>query len=310
MERREVAMLRQNAAVLSAWLLLGPIAAADGQASNPHLKRLIDAERAFSSASGEKGVREAFLLYLADDSVVFRPGPIPGRKAYEDMPPSSTLLLTWAPEYAEVSAGGDIGYTTGPYMARDRAKPEGSASYGHYVSIWERQANREWKVSLDAGVRHPQSGPAPETVATLPAGYRRWRGPRVDRDAERTALLEEESRFAQSARAEGLTEAYGRFAAEDIRVYRDGLLPVKCKTAFLKLLAGSTRKYSWGPVDAVVSATGDLGYVFGGRDGMSMDSREPFEASSYVRIWRKPAGGQWRIILDLAVPIPTGPASY
>jgi ketosteroid isomerase-like protein len=52
--------------------------------------------------------------------------------------------------------------------------------------------------------------------------------------------------------------------------------------------------------------TGDLGYVFGVRDGLSMDSQEPFGSASYVRIWRKLSGGEWRIVLDLAVPIPTG----
>ncbi len=302
-------MLRQTAAVISAWLILGLAAEAGGQAANPNLNRLVAAERAFSSMSEAKGLREAFLFYLADDSIVFRPKPVPGRKSYEDMPASSAALLTWGPEYAEVSAGGDFGYTTGPYVIRNRARPGESVAHGHYVSVWERQANREWKVSLDAGVRHPQSGPAPESVATLPADCKRWRGRRLDRDSERGALLKEESRFAQTARAEGLTEAYIIHAADDVRVYRDGQLPVTGKAAFLKLVAGSTPKYNWGPVDAVVSSTGDIGYVFGVRDGLSLDSHEPFESSSYVRIWRKLSGGEWRIVLDLAVPIPTGTGS-
>ena len=302
-------MLRQTATVISAWLILGLAAGAGGQPANPNLNRLVAAERAFSSMSEAKGLREAFLFYLADDSIVFRPKPVPGKKSYEEMPASSAALLTWGPEYAEVSAGGDIGYTTGPYVVRDRARPGESVAHGHYVSVWERQANREWKVSLDAGVRHPQSGPAPESVATLPAGYKRWRGRRVDRDSERAALLKEESRFAQTARAEGLTEAYIIHAADDVRVYRDGELPVTGKTAFLKLVAGSTPKYDWGPVDAVVSSTGDIGYVFGVREGMSMDSQELFESSSYLRIWRKLSGGEWRIVLDLAVPIPTANGS-
>ncbi len=299
-------MLRQTPAVLSAWLLLVPIAAAGGQAANSNLNRLVAAERAFSKLSEDKGVREAFLFYLADDAIVFRPKPLPGKKSYQEMPASSAVLLTWGPEYAEVSAGGDLGYTTGPYVVRDRASPGESAAHGHYVSVWERQANREWKVSLDAGVRHPQSGPAPENVATLPADCKRWRGRRADRDSERAALLKEESRFAQTARAGGLTEAYVIHAADDIRVYWDGQLPVTGKAAFLKFVAGSTPKYNWGPVDAVVSLTGDLGYVFGVRDGLSMDSQEPFGSASYVRIWRKLSGGEWRIVLDLAVPIPTG----
>lgn len=296
--------MRPTSIVISAWLILGLAADAGGQADNRNLKALVDAERAFSRMSEDKGLREAFLFYLADDSVVFRPKPVPGRKSYEDMPPSSAVVLTWNPEYAEVSAWGDIGYTTGPYEVRNSAKPGEPAAYGHYVSVWERQSNREWKVSLDAGIRHPQPGQAPGAVATLPAGYKRWRGPRVDRDSERIVLLKEESLFAQKARAEGLAEAYLVYAADDIRLYRDGVLPMTGEAALLKLGSSSTSKYSWGPVDAVVSSTGDIGYVFGERDGVSTDRNVPFESSSYLRIWRKLAGGQWRIVLDLAVPVP------
>jgi ketosteroid isomerase-like protein len=290
--------------ILSASIILGLAVDAGGQLDNRSFQGLVDADRAFSRMSEDKGVREAFLFYLADDSVVFRPKPVPGRKVYEDMPPATGAVLTWSPEFAEVSAGGDIGYTTGPYMAGDRSKPGTPAAYGHYVSVWERQANREWKVSLDAGIRHPQSGPAVKTVATLPAGYKRWRGPRIDRDAERTLLLQEEAGFAQTARAEGLSEAYLTYAADDVRFCRDGALPVTGKAALLKLVSSSVRKYSWGPVDAVVSSTGDIGYVFGGSEGVSADKNVPFETSSYLRIWRKLVGGQWRIVLDLAVPVP------
>ena len=81
------------------------------------------------------------------------------------------------------------------------------------------------------------------------------------------------------------------------------------KAAVLKLVSSSSRKYSWGPVDAVVSSTGDLGYVFGESEGVEADRNAPFESSSYLRIWRKLAGGQWRIVLDLAVPVPAKPES-
>ncbi len=278
--------------------------AAAGQLDNPRLAGLVDAERSFSRMSEDKGIREAFLYYLADDSVVFRPKPVPGRKVYEDMPPASSVVLTWSPEYAEVSAAGDIGYTTGPYAARDSGKPGDPPAYGHYVSVWERQASREWKVSLDAGIRHPKPGRAPGNVATLPAAYKRWRGPRVDRDTERTVLLNEETGFSKRARAEGLAEAYLLYAADDVRLYRDGSLPVIGKAGLLKLVSSSSRRYNWGPVDAVVSSTGDLGYVFGESEGVSADKGAPFESSSYLRIWRKLAGGEWRIVLDLSVPAP------
>lgn len=281
-----------------------------GQSSNRNLQELIDAERAFARMSRDAGIREAFLANLADDAVVFRPKPVPGRKIYEALPAGSPIVLTWSPAYAEVSASGDLGYTTGPYEVRDRTKPGDPARFGHYVSVWERQATGEWKVSLDAGIRHPQPGRAPSTVATVPANFRGWRGPRIDRDTERAALLDVENAFAQKARAEGLMEAYLLYAADDVRLYRDQALPMTGKEALLKLVSGASRKYTWGPVDAVVSSIGDLGYIFGESEGVDGERSASFESSSYLRIWRKTAGGQWRIALDLAVPVPAETGSH
>jgi ketosteroid isomerase-like protein len=296
--------------VASASLALLVVVGAAGQSGGRSLQELIDAERAFAKASVDRGVREAFLGNLAEDAIVFRPKPVPGRKIYEELPAASPIVLTWSPAYAEVSALGDLGYTTGPYEVRDRTKPGEPAHFGDYVSVWERQANREWKVSLDAGIRHPQAERAPTAVAALPASYRGWRGPRIDRDTERQALLDVERAFAQKARAEGLREAYLLYSGDDVRLFRDQALPTVGKEALLKLVSGGSRKYSWGPVDAVVSSIGDLGYVFGDSEALGGDKDVPFESSSYLRIWRKTAGGQWRIVLDLAIPVPAETGSH
>jgi ketosteroid isomerase-like protein len=285
-------------------LILALGATFGGQSGDRNLAGLIAAERGFAAMSRERGVREAFLANLADDAVVFRPKPMPGRQAYEEMPAGSPIILTWSPAYAEVSVRGDLGYTTGPYEVRDRTKPADPARFGHYVSVWERQADGQWKVSLDAGIRHTGPGRPPSSVATVPASFRGWRGPRIDRDTERAALLEVEAAFAQKARTEGLTEAYLLYAGDDVRLYRDQALPRIGKAALLKLVSGDSRRFTWGPVDAVVSSVGDLGYVFGEAEAMGGDPGVPFESSSYLRIWRKTAGGLWRIALDLAVPVP------
>ena len=62
------------------------------------LEALIEAERSFSRTSGEKGIREAFLTWLAPSAVVFRPGPVAGRPVYEKMDPGNPAVLTWEPE--------------------------------------------------------------------------------------------------------------------------------------------------------------------------------------------------------------------
>ena len=79
---------------------------------------LIEAERAFSKTSEEKGIREAFLTWLAPDAIVFRPAPVEGRPVYEKMDPADPAVLTWEPEFAEIASSGELGYTTGPYRIK------------------------------------------------------------------------------------------------------------------------------------------------------------------------------------------------
>jgi ketosteroid isomerase-like protein len=275
------------------------------QSGSPSLRSLIDSERAFSSLSADKGVREAFLSYLADDAVVFRPKPVPGRKVYEEMPAASPLLLTWEPAFAEVSAAGDLGYTTGPYQARDRTKPEQSARYGHYISVWERQGAWKWKVVFDGGIRHPEPGSQPQEVATRPDKVKTWTGGKVDRIQGRKTLIDLERGFAALALSAGLVEAYLAYADSDIRVYRDNVLPMTGKEALLKEASKAAGKWTWDPLDGAASSVADLGYVYGICDLTGAGAgNAPAESSSYLRIWRRSSGGQWRIVLDLAVPIP------
>lgn len=289
-------------AVLSAVNLA---AAALNQSGRSSLQSLVDSERAFAGMSAEKGIREAFLAYLADDAIVFRPKPVPGRGVYEAAPADSTLLLTWEPAFAEVSAGGDLGYTTGPYEARDRSKPDQPARHGHYISVWERQGNWQWKVVFDGGIRHAEAGPEPQAVATRPDKVKMWKGGKVDRGQARQILIDLERDFASKALNAGVVEAYLAYADTDIRVYRDNTLPVTGKEAWLKDLSMVAAKWTWNPLDGAASSITDLGYVYGIQNitGPEAENAAP-ESSSYLRIWRRTSGGQWRVVLDLAVPIP------
>ena len=48
--------------------------AAQNQVS-PALQSLVDAERAFAQTATEKGIRDSFLEYFADDAIAFEPAP-------------------------------------------------------------------------------------------------------------------------------------------------------------------------------------------------------------------------------------------
>jgi ketosteroid isomerase-like protein len=276
-----------------------------GQSGGRTVQSLIEAERAFSRLSEEKGIKEAFLTYLADDSIVFRPKPVSGRKAYEGVPDDSPVLLTWEPAYAEIAPDGDLGYTTGPYQVKNRSKPGDPARYGHYVSLWQKQPSGLWKVVLDVGISHPHPGFRPMEVMTRKETSRPKRLAKVDKFNELNNLLKVEADFSAKAAAKGMIAAYIAFAHDDIRLYRDGSLPMTGIEALRQETSQSPGRLTWEPMDGDISRWGTLGFIFGiaaTRSGGATDAATA--STSYLRIWRKTPDGQWKIALDLAVPVP------
>ena len=279
------------------------------------LKELVESEKAFSRTSEAKGIREAFLTYLAEDSVVFRPRPASGRQVYEQMPADSSTLLTWTPHYVEVSVAGDLGYTTGPYLLKRNRSDVQASAFGHYVSVWKRQADGSWKVLLDIGTSHPEPGPKVEGVESRKP-VAAAESATVDQEKESQLLIDKDRAFSSLAREKGILEAYLFYADDDVRYYRENTLPVVGKEVLPVVLSSVSGILTLNPAAAGVSLSGDLGYTYGiseikkneagGGPEKARDEvrSSQIESSSYLRIWRKTAEGKWLLALDLAVPIP------
>lgn len=277
---------------------------ADLQAS---FDALIAAERAFSKTSVEKGTKDAFLAFLADDGLLFAPGPVNGKRQTASQPPAPGTLI-WRPIHAEIAASGDLGYNTGPYEFRP-ANSNQPAGYGHFMSIWKKQADGTWKVAVDMGNRHPAPAgteprvDGPETPIRLsgvkPAGGKAGA-------PEAAALLEEDRAFAQEVASKGTEAAYlARLAAEP-RLYRDGRYPYVGLEAARKVLAGAA-PLSTKPIAGDISKAGDFGYTYGEYQVRAAGSGGAAgEAGHYTRIWRK-QGGDWKLLLEVLNALPPPP---
>ena len=273
---------------------------------------LVEAERAFSKASENGGTREAFLAFLSDDAVVFRPSPVAGRPVYEKMAADEPSVLTWEPEVAEVASSGELGYTSGPYSVRPKRDAE-PVSFGHYVSVWQREPDGAWKVILDIGIRHDRpAAPAgsPDRVAS-PAG-----APLPPLSPE--ALRDEEHAFGLRAGAfenalvdKGARKALAEFATEDVRVYRPGSFPAVGLSAAKSLIPAKEGKVSRAGRNPESRRTsykvglawsGDLAWSYGTVE--SAGGRAAHEGTAYLRIWRRVPPGAWKICLDVVLPVP------
>ena len=114
---------------------------------------LIEADKAFSSLSEARGMKQAFLEFMDSNGVLLRPkhAPIIGANAIEYLIQlnDSSYTLTWQPQHAIVAKSADIGYTYGLYALHPKAKD--TVIYGTYVSIWKKQQDGKWKFVLDTG---------------------------------------------------------------------------------------------------------------------------------------------------------------
>jgi ketosteroid isomerase-like protein len=116
-------------------------------------QQMMDADRAFSKLSVEKGMKNAFLEYIDSNGVLLRPNqyPIIGADAIDFLiqQNDSSYTLQWEPKNGAIAKSGELGYTYGLYKLQPKGKD--TAIFGTYISIWKKQADGSWKFELDSG---------------------------------------------------------------------------------------------------------------------------------------------------------------
>lgn len=285
--------------ILLPLLLMVSIAGAASADLQSDLDSLVAAERAFAKTSEEQGTKAAFLAFLADDSILFRPGPVNGRKWTEERP-APTGLLTWRPVKADIAKSGDLGYTTGPWEARAKGKDDPDVAQGHYVTVWKKRADGSWKLVTDIGNVHPKpEAPAPEALRLDPHEVA-TRGGAADSDA---SLLAADLAFGQEA-SKGLSAAYAALATDDGRVVRNGAFPVIGREAIRGFLAERKVAMTWEPLKGEASRAGDFGYTYGTYEETAEGKAEK---GHYLRIWKRQGGEPWKLVLDITNPLPPPP---
>ncbi len=271
--------------------------------SDTALKALVQAEQTFAKTSIEQGIRNAFLTYLANDAIVFRPNPMKGKPLYEALKENSGVL-SWRPIHAEVAASGDFGYTTGPYEYRKNSESEKPDGCGFYVSVWKKQNDGTWRVIIDAGINCPCSDTTFSEIMLYKQQQKLAYKARSmsDVEIEQTRLMELDFGFASQVEQQGILNAFQTFSADNIRYYRVGELPIVGKESVDKKLKEEIGAMVWKPMASKVAISGDLGYTYGTADFASESSGK--KSYAYLRIWKKALDGEWKMVVDLTNPIP------
>jgi ketosteroid isomerase-like protein len=267
------------------------------------LRSIVEAERGFARMSVEQGTRAAFIENLADDSVIFRPEPVNGKKWWSERP-ARPGVLSWRPIFADVSRAGDIGYTTGPWEFRAKSLEDKPVAFGQYVTIWKRESSGTWKVAIDLGTSNPApTEAAPATEVKFPAGNQANKKLKMDAEAARASLLKMEMNFANRVAAKKTVDAYLLSLAEDVRLFREDAFPAIDRKAASAMLTSKPGVLSWRPSKAEASTSGDLGYTYGAYEFKASDGKAS-ESGNYLRIWKRQGEGTWKVVLDILNPIP------
>src|SRR5581483_6914639 len=263
--------------IMALFFSLSLVAGGFAQKTDPatELRAMVETERDFARTSVEKGTREAFLNFLADDGLIFRNGLVNGKKVWNERP-NSPSQLAWKPVFADVAGAGDLGYDTGPWEFRNAAADKKPAAQGFFVTVWRKQPDQRWRAALDMGSTTP---PLPEPLEQWKplADYRpsaKKARPRKP-DAAKSELLKLETELNKAAQKKSLAEAYADYADDEVRIYRPDAFPLLGRKAMAAMLsAARKRQVTWQPAAAIVSQSGDLGYAYGTYESKDVQAQD------------------------------------
>jgi ketosteroid isomerase-like protein len=123
--------------------------------------RILQSDAAFAQSVADKN-REKFLSFIADVTT-FNGGTaneLRSRdavmKAWSDFFAPDGPTLSWTPLNGEVVGAGDVGYTTGRSVYRQKgADGKITERRGQYITVWRKQEDGSWKVVFDTGSTLP-----------------------------------------------------------------------------------------------------------------------------------------------------------
>jgi ketosteroid isomerase-like protein len=274
------------------WLILHNLIVSTVICQEAPLMQVVNAEKQFAAYAKSNGTAPAFMIFLDDSSKVFDKGKILNGKEFWQQRKADSSELSWYPEFADISASGDLGYTSGPWEYRVKKGSEKADFRGYFNSIWKKNDMGEWKVLIDLGVPAPESEYDEEKVEYVSSAIDEKTAPvrkKNSKDAKRrTNKTEEiadlEGKFIANY-ADG--KAYMKYASPKARFFR----PMK------KVMKGTvtlpdTVKYTYRYAAGGMAPSKDLAYAFGYVTSLGKEG-------NYLRVWKK-EGGEWKILLDVA----------
>jgi len=260
------------------------------------LQTMFETERAFAQASADKGTRDAFLAFIAEDGVLFRPTAVRGKEwmLSHPLPPSAKRqLLSWQPIFGDMAQSGDMGYTTGPWQFKADINDEKATAFGEFITVWKKQRDGSWRFVIDLGVSHAE----PTDISTVAQMAKTKTKANKPTDAKE--LLRVDSELSAATATKG-AEAFISQTGDEVRLFRNNHFPFVGRSRIAAAFPTDGSVWSWQPEFSDLSSAADLGYTHGTYARKNKGTL--VEKGNYLRIWKQ-MGGKWQVVIDVADPL-------
>ncbi len=266
-----------NTAIL--FLLGQPLIAQKG------IDNLIQAEKDFAAYSVAHSTKEAFQQFIDSNSIMFDEGKPVKAVEFWNKREKRPGILNWHPQYAEISASGDFGYTTGPWTFQ-RSAADSVIARGQYSTVWHLDKDGKWKFLVDFGIDNTQPGSTEERILDTPK----------EPDPIPLEFQQIKHVILADSHLNGFlgkkkSKAYQTWLSAESILNRNGFLPA-ANSKERKIIIDSTPaaiKYTmmgWG-----ISAVQDMGYTYG-------TAVINGKTQNYMRVWRREKKG-WKLAMEV-----------
>ncbi|QIX61190.1 hypothetical protein HER32_08345 [Hymenobacter sp. BT18] len=274
--------------LLTSWL---PLFGKPDPTVKTDFRQMVAAEVAFAAYGSQHSVQDAFSRYLST-AWMFGGGAFQTGAALYGNQPEQPGRILWRPTYADISASGDLGFTTGPWELRPGGANEKPVAFGDFVTVWQKGSNGTWQAIYDGGISHMAYTTAPK--AAWPTTYPVKRPATADTAQARLGLIAAEQALVQRARL-SLRQAYKPVLGptQELRLLREGQLPYVGNGA-RALVETSPKAVQLTPLRTGVSAAGDFGYTLGYQESKP-------ERGFFLHVWRR-SSDRWLLVLEVLSP--------
>lgn len=247
------------------------------------LAGLLGAEKAFAAYTATHAIREGFLTYMDSTGLVFKSGKAVNAVENYRNQPAGKAILSWKPDFAVISAGGDMGVTAGPYELRAEHISDKPIAKGNFSSVWKINSNGEWKNIADLGTGYPVELNQDNSIFTHTLENKNPKTTSFEQVREADSIF-------NLALAHHNTALLEKYLTVETRLQQNGQIPItgidKVIQGLLTLPSGTTLQYMGGGI----ATKGDLAYIYG------ITSQEDRQ-ENYLRAWvfRQ---NKWKLILQ------------